>query len=101
MERVQIMAEATRELIACAVCGTRFVPFSSRTKVCSETCRKERQKRQMASWRQAHSPEPAKKRCAQTVADVLRYADKHKKKTGVYLSYGQAVAKMAQEGYRT
>lgn len=90
-----------REPISCAVCGMMFVPQHGNSKVCSAACRDERQRNNVRSWQRIHSPASLRKAEKQTVADILRYAAKHQKKTGVYLSYGQAVAKMAAEGYRT
>ena len=95
------MGETKHELIACAVCGTMFVPRHGNCKVCSTACRDERQRRSVKKWKRAHSPAALRKQERQSVSDVERYIQDHHRRTGVWLSYGKAVARMAAEGWRT
>lgn len=90
-----------REPIACAICGALFVPRHGNCKVCGPACRDERQRKQVQSWKKTHSPLALRKAERQTWSDVERYIQDHHKRTGVWLSYGKAVAKMAREGWRT
>ena len=95
------MAEKEKQPVACVVCGVFFVPRHGNCRMCSPACRDERQRSNVRSWQRAHAPSALRKQEKQSVSDVERYIQEHHKRTGVWLSYGKAVVRMAAEGWRT
>lgn len=91
------MSNLVRERV-CRVCGATYMGFASRM-YCSKECRtigrasviaKRRRKKESEDRPQQRVMEKP----SMTVADVMRWIQRHYEETGVLLSYGKAVVKI-------
>ncbi len=74
---------------ACEYCGELFTPRTQSSRFCSADCREAEQK--------SKQRDRARVRQNAAFASVFAYINRYYQETGIYLSYGKAVARMQIE----
>lgn len=85
----------------CKLCGKEFtVSKGNCRKYCSDECRfKRNQSMKEVYYQNAKEKRAKPKMPKMSINDILRWANEHKQKTGVYLDYAKAREQMKKEGY--